>query len=109
MEFLKNKKLVMIERVAALGLALNNSIELFRLLPRYKAGLQGSLEMAKDRWDSIEKTGIDPFSQQTRETREINDQPEANFTQSVQPKPPVAPTSLIEQADKVAKPDSPMI
>jgi len=64
---LKNKEFKLVGDVTVIGLILNNAVELFRLVPRYKAGLQGSLEMAKDRWQSIEQTGIDPFSSQTRE------------------------------------------
>lgn len=52
---------------AALGIALQQGVELFRVLPRYKAGLQGSLEMAKDRWKSLDETGVDPFNNQTRQ------------------------------------------
>ena len=64
---LQNKQFRLIGDATALGIMLNNVVELFRLVPRYKAGLQGSLEMAKDRWESIEKTGVDPFRSQTRE------------------------------------------
>jgi len=86
---------------AAVGLVLNNGIELLRLLPRYKAGLQGSLEMAKDRWESLQETGVDPFNNQLR-PREINkgDTKEPEFTKSVQKKLPVAPASLLEKAEK---------
>lgn len=52
---------------AALSIILQQAVELFRIIPRYRAGLQGSLEMAKDRWKSIEETGVDPFDSQTRE------------------------------------------
>lgn len=58
-------KMRMIGYGAALGIVLNNAIELCRLLPRYRAGLQGSLEMAKDRERIARETGIDPFSQQS--------------------------------------------
>ena len=64
---MQNKKFRLIGDATALGIMLNNVVEVFRLVPRYKAGLQGSLEMAKDRWESIERTGIDPFSSQTRQ------------------------------------------
>jgi hypothetical protein len=64
---LKNKEFKLVGDVTVIGLLLNNAVELFRLVPRYKAGLQGSLEMAKDRWQSIGQSGIDPFSSQTRE------------------------------------------
>jgi hypothetical protein len=60
-ETLNKGKFKLVGRVAALGIVLNNAVELFRLVPRYIAGLQGSLEMAKDRWRSIEQTGVDPF------------------------------------------------
>lgn len=63
----QNKGFKMIGYATALGLVLNNAVELARLKPRYVAGLQGSLEMAKDRWHSIEETGVDPFNQQNRE------------------------------------------
>ena len=66
---LKNSTYRIAGDVAALGLLLNNGVELLRLIPRYKAGLQGSLEMAKDRWRSLEQSGIDPFD--NREKREI--------------------------------------
>jgi hypothetical protein len=69
---LHNKKFQMIGYATAVGLVLNNAVEWLRLMPRYKAGLQGSLEMAKDRWKAIEETGIDPFSNQTRDARVIN-------------------------------------
>ena len=68
---LENQKFKMVGYASALGLVLNNAIEVLRVVPRYKAGLQGSLEMAKDRWRSIEETGVDPFSSQSH-TREIN-------------------------------------
>ncbi len=64
---LEKGKFKLIGYGAALGLILNNTVELLRVLPRYKAGLQGSLEMAKDRWKSLEETGVDPFNSQTRE------------------------------------------
>ena len=64
---LQNKTFKLVGDATALGIMLNNVVEVFRLIPRYKAGLQGSLEMAKDRWESIEKQGIDPFSSQTRQ------------------------------------------
>ena len=67
---LNHGKFKLIGYVSALGIVLNNAVELLRLVPRYTAGLQGSLEMAKDRWRSIEETGVDPFNQQSRE---IND------------------------------------
>lgn len=60
-ESLKDGKLKMVGRITVLGTVLNNAVELFRTVPRYVAGLQGSLEMAKDRWHSIEETGVDPF------------------------------------------------
>lgn len=53
--------------VTALASAVNNMFELFRLKLRFTAGLQGSRQMALDRIDAIEKTGIDPFGQQGRE------------------------------------------
>jgi hypothetical protein len=85
----------------AIGILLNNLVELFRLLPRYTAGLQGSLEMAKDRWESLEQNGVDPFNQQTRE---INPSTKSNanlsFAQPVEKKPAIAPTSLMEQASR---------
>jgi len=56
-----------IGHAAAFSIIAQQAVELFRVLPRYKAGLQGSLEMAKDRWHSLEETGIDPFNSQTRE------------------------------------------
>jgi hypothetical protein len=74
---LQNKQFRLIGDVTALSIMLNNSVELFRLVPRYKAGLQGSLEMAKDRWDSIEATGVDPFRSQTRELNTTASPPEA--------------------------------
>lgn len=64
---IENGKFKLIGYGAALGVVLNNAVELLRLVPRYKAGLQGSLEMAKDRWRSIEETGVDPFDAQSRE------------------------------------------
>lgn len=67
---LKNSTYRIAGDVAALGLLLNNGVELLRLIPRYKAGLQGSLEMAKDRWEEMEKTGVDPFD--NRAGREIH-------------------------------------
>src|SRR5271168_3958121 len=45
-ETIKNSKARMVGFGAALGIIANNAVELFRLVPRYKAGLQGSLEMA---------------------------------------------------------------
>ena len=48
--------------VAALCLISNQVVELLRVIPRYTAGLQGSLEMARYRWHSIEQTGKDPFN-----------------------------------------------
>lgn len=62
-----------IGEAAALGIILNNAVDLFRLIPRYRAGLQGSLEMAKDRWRSLEETGVDPFD--NRQGREIHKAP----------------------------------
>ena len=61
---MQNKKFRLIGDATALGIMLNNVVELCRLLPRYKAGLQGSFEMAKDRWEDIERTGRDPFHSQ---------------------------------------------
>ncbi len=60
-ESLHNNRIKLVGRISALGIVLNNAVELFRLVPRYVAGLQGSLEMAKDRQKSIDETGIDPF------------------------------------------------
>jgi hypothetical protein len=87
--------------IAAGSAAFSQIFQLARLVPRYKAGLQGSLEMAKDRWRSIEETGVDPFNNQ-QSPREINPggKPEAEFTQAVKPRAPVMPTSLTEQASK---------
>lgn len=62
-ESLKDGKFKMIGRIAALGIVLNNGVEAFRLVPRYVAGLQGSLQMALDRWHAIKETGVDPFDQ----------------------------------------------
>jgi hypothetical protein len=75
-ESLKDGEFKMVGRFAALGIILNNGIELLRLVPRYRAGLQGSLEMAKDRWRSLETTGVDPFMH--REQRMIADPKEAH-------------------------------
>jgi len=104
---LEKQKFKMIGYGSALGLVLNNAVELFRLVPRYKAGLQGSLEMAKDRELAVEKTGIDPFNNQQR-PREINkgDTLEPQFTQVVQKQSPIASTSFTEMADRVQSPDS---
>jgi len=60
-ESVKNKDIRTGGRFAMLGILLNNTVDLLRLIPRYEAGLQGSLEMARDRQRSIEATGIDPF------------------------------------------------
>ena len=98
-ETINHGKFKLIGRASALGILLNNAVELFRLVPRYTAGLQGSLEMAKDRWHSIETTGVDPFNQQSRE---INKEKTA-FAQTVQPKAAIIPTTLIEQADKTSQ------
>ena len=82
-------KFKMIGYGAALGLLLNNAIEALRVIPRYTAGLQGSLEMAKDRERAIHETGIDPFN--NRESpREINvhhKEADFQFTQTVQKNP----------------------
>lgn len=95
----------------AVLVAANQTIELFRLIPRYTAGLQGSLEMALDRIRSLKETGVDPFNQQ-QSTREINtapdvpqvtvpeEEPKTNFAYSVQKSQPIAPTSLMEQATR---------
>jgi hypothetical protein len=107
-EFIKNRKLVIIERVAATSILLNNAVELFRLVPRYKAGLQGSLEMAKERQEAIDAGLGDPFNNQ-QSPREINKagKPESKFAQTVQKQSPVIPTSLMEQAGKTMQPGSP--
>ncbi len=105
-EYMKNKKWVIAERVAAAGIVLNNGVELFRLVPRYKAGLQGSLQMARERQRAIEETGLDPFNNQ-QSPREIN-KPGAKFTQTVQKQAPIAPTSHLEQADKAASQTAPV-
>jgi|GEM_PF-3654116 len=60
-ESINNRGFKLIGRVTALTTMLNNGVEIFRVVPRYVAGLQGSLEMAKDRWRAIEETGVDPF------------------------------------------------
>lgn len=62
-ETLNKGKFKIIGYASALGIMLNNGVELFRLVPRYVAGLQGSLQMAMDRWKAIEETGVDPFIQ----------------------------------------------
>lgn len=100
----KDLKWKWIGHAAALGIMLQQAVELFRLLPRYKAGLQGSLEMAKDRWRSIEETGIDPFNNQ-QSPREINKRevvtetssitPSANFAKTV-PSKVITPTAILE-------------
>ena len=94
-ESLKDKRFKVVSYATALGIVLNNAVELFRLVPRYKAGLQGSLEMAKDRWKSIEETGIDPFNQQAREINDHSAQ-KAHFTQKI------SPATLAEQAEKTS-------
>jgi hypothetical protein len=99
---LENGKLKLVGYATAVGLVLNNAVELLRLVPRYKAGLQGSLEMAKDRWKSIEETGVDPFNQQSREIN-VADTSKPHFAQTVQKKSPVASVSLMEQAQKDAQ------
>lgn len=67
----QERKFKLIGYGTALGILLNNAIETLRVIPRFTAGLQGSLEMAKDRQRAIEATGIDPF--QSREgPRELN-------------------------------------
>lgn len=100
----KDLKWKWIGHAAALGIMLQQAVELFRLLPRYKAGLQGSLEMAKDRWRSIEETGIDPFNNQ-QSPREINKgevisdhlkiTPSTSFTQTV-PSKIITPGAILE-------------
>ena len=96
---IQHGKFKLIGYASALGIVLNNAVDLLRVVPRYTAGLQGSLEMAKDRWESIEETGIDPFNQQSREiNKPVSTPPDAElakrFTDAI------TPTSLIEQATK---------
>lgn len=91
-ESIHNGKFKLIGYASAVGLLLNNAVELFRLFPRYKAGLQGSLEMAKDRWESIKESGVDPFIVQTREIA-----PSTKPT-GIAKKPPVAPKSIAPDA-----------
>ena len=62
-ESLTEGKFKMVGRVSALGVVLSNGVEAFRLVPRYVAGLQGSLQMALDRERAVKETGIDPFDQ----------------------------------------------
>ena len=91
--------------IAAGSAAFSQLFQLARVLPRYKAGLQGSLEMAKDRWHSIEVTGVDPFNNQ-QSPREINpgSASETEFSRTVQKKEPIAPISLLEHAEKPVSP-----
>ncbi len=81
--------------IAALTIIAQQAVELFRVIPRYKAGLQGSLEMAKDRWHSIEETGIDPFSSQTREYNTQVQEKGSNFAQNIQSRS-IAPDAIIK-------------
>ena len=67
-ESLKDNKIKMVGKVTALAIILNNIVDLFRTVPRYIAGLQGSLEMAKERQRSIKETGIDPFDNGIQDT-----------------------------------------
>lgn len=71
---LKEGKFKLVGRITALGILLNNGVELFRLVPRYVAGLQGSLQMALDRWKSIEDTGVDPFDHGGRLIHKVKDE-----------------------------------
>ncbi len=101
-ESIKDKKVKWIGRISAFGILANQGIELFRVLPRYKAGLQGSLEMAKDRWRSIEETGVDPFSSQTRQinkspkiTQTLENEVEKPFSQTVKSRA-ITPDAVME-------------
>jgi len=100
-EFMKDPKIKVVGLATAAGIVLNNVVDLFRLVPRYTAGLQGSLEMAKDRWRSIEETGIDPFGEQ----RQIN---KGGLSEAAlaRKRAPVLPTSLMEQANRVSEQDT---
>jgi hypothetical protein len=93
-----------IGHATALSIVAQQGVELLRVLPRYKAGLQGSLEMAKDRWRALQETGVDPFSNQTREINKperkathvhLNEVPEAQFTRSLR-KGVIAPEAISE-------------
>jgi hypothetical protein len=66
-ESLKDKQIKMAGRFTILGILLNNMVDLFRLIPRFDAGLQGSLEMAKERQRAILETGEDPFERGYKE------------------------------------------
>ncbi|MEI7670180.1 MAG: hypothetical protein WCJ33_08870 [Pseudomonadota bacterium] len=108
-ESLKNKTLKMIGGIATFGLVANQLFNLFRTIPRYIAGLQGSLEMAFDRCNSIKYKGFDPLAKQSE--RKIEENPEkedispnesANSSnisnKTAQFKRPEAPTSLMDRA-----------
>ncbi|HEU5047463.1 MAG TPA: hypothetical protein VFT64_06425 [Rickettsiales bacterium] len=105
-ESVKNKTLKMVGWVSSLTIIANQMVEAFRLLPRYRAGLQGSLEMAKDRWKAIEETGVDPFSKQSGPKEQHGadaQQDEAgqkNFAHDGLKRGAVSPTTLSEQAER---------
>lgn len=56
-------------RATAFTIAANGLFDMWRTVPRFIAGLQGSEYAGLKRIESIEKTGVDPFSQQQK--REI--------------------------------------
>ena len=47
---------------ACAAIIVKESLDFFRLVGRYSAGLQGSSQMALKREEAIERTGVDPFS-----------------------------------------------
>ena len=96
--------------LAALTIAANQAFNLIRALPRFTAGLQGSLEMATDRIKSIKETGIDPFSKQQAAKEPVTVTPETpdylpvekQFSAHLQARDPntISPTSLMDRASQ---------
>lgn len=99
-ESAKNRTLKMVGWVSSLTIVANQFVEAFRLLPRYRAGLQGSLEMAKDRWQAIEETGVDPFSRQSGQREQHDTGKERSFAHEGLKHADILPTSLGEQASR---------
>ena len=106
-ESFKNNKIKLIGRVSAFTVLANQAVDLFRLMPRYKAGLQGSLEMAKERWWATQATGVDPFSNQTAqlaalpESLPTEDTAKKAFMQRVE-KSSLAPSDILDNKNSEA-------